>query len=65
VLITLTEHDSQDAFKNDRSTGKSVYARKGTTLRVKMASRHKVFDQMAAPVLEIMDGSLYACLSLI
>jgi hypothetical protein len=41
VLSTLTEHDSQDAFKNGRSGGNSSYMRKETTLRVTMVSRHK------------------------
>jgi hypothetical protein len=60
VLNTLTEHEFQDAFKNGRSAGNGTYGRKGTTSRVMVASRPKVsFDQMAAPVLEIMDGSMY------
>jgi hypothetical protein len=43
VTHTLTEHEFQDAFKKDgRSTGNSAYARKGTTLRVMVASRPKV-----------------------
>jgi hypothetical protein len=51
VLNTLTEHDFQDAFKNCRNAGNSVYGRKGTTSRVMVASRPKVsFDEMAAPV---------------
>jgi hypothetical protein len=39
VLDTLTEHDFQNAFKNSRSAGNGAYARKGTTLRVMVASR--------------------------
>jgi hypothetical protein len=43
-------------LKNGRSTGNGEYARKGTTSRVMVASRPKVSsDQMAAPVLEVMD----------
>jgi hypothetical protein len=59
VLNTLTEHDFQDTFKNGRSAGNDPYARKGTTTGVMVASRPKViFDQMATPVPEIIDGSL-------
>jgi hypothetical protein len=40
VLNTHTEHYFHDVFKNNvRSTGKSAYAWKGTTLRVMIASR--------------------------
>jgi hypothetical protein len=48
-------------LKNGRSTGNGAYARKGTALRVMVASRPKVifFDKMEAPVLEVMDGALY------
>jgi hypothetical protein len=47
-------------FKNARSTGKGTYTCKGTTLKVMVSIGPKlVFDQMAAPVPEIMDGSLY------
>jgi hypothetical protein len=42
VLNTLTEHDFQDASKNDTSTGNSAYVRKRTTSRVIVASRPKV-----------------------
>jgi hypothetical protein len=42
VLKTLTEHSFQDAFKNSRRAGNSAYRQKGTTLRVKVASRLKV-----------------------
>jgi hypothetical protein len=38
VLNSLTEHDFQDAFKNDRSAGNGAYALKGTTSRVMVAS---------------------------
>jgi hypothetical protein len=52
VLNSLTQHDFQDAFKNGRRLG-TVRARKGTTSRVKVASRPKVsFYEMAAPVPE-------------
>jgi hypothetical protein len=61
VLNTLTIHDFQDAFKNDKSAGNGAYARKRTTWRVMVANRPKVnFDQMAAPDLKIIDSSLYA-----
>jgi hypothetical protein len=60
VLNTLTEHDFQDAFKNYRRAGNGEHARKGTISRVMLDSRPKVsFDQMAAPGLEIMNGSLW------
>jgi hypothetical protein len=42
VLNTLTEHDFQDAFKNSRRAGNGVYARKGTTSWVMVASRPEV-----------------------
>jgi hypothetical protein len=34
VANTLTEHDFQDAFKNDRTAGNGAYAKKGTKVRV-------------------------------
>jgi hypothetical protein len=53
------EHDIQDAFKNGRNAGNGVYERNWATSRVMVVSGPKVsFDQMAAPVPEIMDGSL-------
>jgi hypothetical protein len=42
VLNTITEHDFQDLSKNGRSAGNGVYARKGTTSRVMVASRSKI-----------------------
>jgi hypothetical protein len=42
VLNSLTEHGFQDALKNGTSSGNSAYARKGTTLRVLVASRPEV-----------------------
>jgi hypothetical protein len=42
VLNTLTEHDFQDAFKNDREAGKCVYVQKGTASRMMVASSNKV-----------------------
>jgi hypothetical protein len=45
--------------KNGRSSGNSTYTQKGTILMVMLASRPKVFDWMAVPFLEIMDGSLH------
>jgi hypothetical protein len=44
VLDTLTEHDFQDAFKNGRSAEEGYFEGDG--------------GQIAAPVPEIMDGSL-------
>jgi hypothetical protein len=47
-------------LKNGRSDGNGAYPQKGTILRAMVVSRPKVsFDQMPAPVLEIMDNSLY------
>jgi hypothetical protein len=60
VPNTLAEHYLQDAFKNGRRAGNGSCVWKGGYSRVMMASRPKVsFDQMAAPVPEIMAGSLY------
>jgi hypothetical protein len=42
TLITLTKYDFQDAFKNGRCTGSGAYTWKGTTLRVKAASRPNI-----------------------
>jgi hypothetical protein len=42
VLNTLTEHDFQDAFKNDRDAGNGALMRMRTTSRVMVASRPKV-----------------------
>jgi hypothetical protein len=59
VLKILTEHDFQDSLKNGGSTGNGAYTWKGTTSRWLLPVGPKlVFDQMAAPVPEIMDGSL-------
>jgi hypothetical protein len=45
-------------LKNGISTWDDAYTQQWTTLRVMVASRPKVsFDQMAAQVPEIMDGS--------
>jgi hypothetical protein len=45
-------------LKKGRSAENSAYAQKGTTSRVTVDSRPRVsFNQMAAPVPEIMDGS--------
>jgi hypothetical protein len=59
VLNTLTEHNFQDAVKNDRSTGNGAYVWKGTTSRVMvgLVGPKLVFYQMAAPVPEIMSTS--------
>jgi hypothetical protein len=60
VLNTLAEHDFQDALKKGRNVGNGEYTRKGTTSRVMLASRPKAsFVQMAAPVQQIMNGTLY------
>jgi hypothetical protein len=46
-------------LKNDRSAGIGAYMQKGTTSSVTVASRPEIsFDQMAAPVPEIINGSL-------
>jgi hypothetical protein len=46
-------------LKIGRSAGNSAYTQKGNISRVMVASRPKlVFHQMAAKVMEIMDGSL-------
>jgi hypothetical protein len=51
-------------FKNERSVSKGIYLQKGTSSRVMVGSSPKlVFDQMAAPVPEIMDDPLYMLLS--
>jgi hypothetical protein len=42
VLNSLTEHDFKMHLKNTRSAGTSLYARKGTTSRVIVASRPEV-----------------------
>jgi hypothetical protein len=42
VLNILTEHDFQDAFKNDRRAGNCVFLWKGTPSWVMVASRLKV-----------------------
>jgi hypothetical protein len=58
VLNTLTEHNFQDAFKNGSSAGYGAYVEKEATSWVMVATGPIVsFDQMAAPVLEIMDTS--------
>jgi hypothetical protein len=56
VLYTFREHNFQNTFKNGRSTGNGAYTLKRNTSRVMVASTPKlVFDQMAEPVLKIMD----------
>jgi hypothetical protein len=58
VLKTLTEHDLQDAFKKWQKHWERCIRMEGDYFEV--ASRPEAsFDQMAAPVWEIMDGSLY------
>jgi hypothetical protein len=47
-------------FKNSRSAGNGAHMWKGTTLKVIVTGRPKlVFDQRAAPVPEITDGSIF------
>jgi hypothetical protein len=47
-------------FKNGRSAENGSHMWKGTTLKVIVTGRAKlVFDQTAAPVPEIMDGSIF------
>jgi hypothetical protein len=58
VLNTLTEHDFQDAFKDGRSAGSCENMWKGTT-STRPVGPKLVFDQMAAPVPEIMDTTSY------
>jgi hypothetical protein len=51
VLNSLTEHDFQVAFKNERSAGNGVYAWKGIISRVMVASSPEVSCyQMAAHI---------------
>jgi hypothetical protein len=58
VLSTLTDHGFQDTLRNGRSAVNGAY--RLTTSRVIVASRPKVsFHQIAGPVPEIVDGSLY------
>jgi hypothetical protein len=60
VLNALTEHDFQDEIKNGRSAGNCKYARKGPLRGLWWAVGPKlVFDQLEAPVPEIMDAYLY------
>jgi hypothetical protein len=49
------EHDFQDAFKISRSAGNGAYARKGRWWPV---GPKLIFNEMAAPVPEIMGGSM-------
>jgi hypothetical protein len=60
VLNTPTEHDFQDAIKKWQKSGKRCIRAEGDYSRAMVASRPKdsFFDQMAAPVQEIMDGSM-------
>jgi hypothetical protein len=51
VLNTLTEYDFQDAFKKWQKSRERCICMEGNCF--------EVFDQMAAPVPEIMDDSLY------
>jgi hypothetical protein len=60
LLNTLIKHDFLGTFKSGRSSGNCIYPRKGTTSRRWCPEGQKlVFDRMAAPVPEIMAGSLY------
>jgi hypothetical protein len=59
VLNTLTEDDFQDTLKMAEELRMVHKCGRGTTMSAMMASRPKVsFDHMAAPVSEIMGGSL-------
>jgi hypothetical protein len=58
VLNILTEHDFQDAFENCQKHWKRHIYAEGDYIEYDLASRRKVFDRMAAPVPDIMDGSL-------
>jgi hypothetical protein len=54
------EHDFQDAFKIWQKGWERCTRAVEATSRVVVATRPKAsFNQMAAPALEIMDGSLY------
>jgi hypothetical protein len=56
VLNILTEHNFQDTFKSWQKCFKwCVICVEGATLKVMVASRPKVFDQMETPLLEIME----------
>jgi hypothetical protein len=46
-------------LENGKISGNCAHAQKGTNSNVMVASRHTVFDPMATPVPEIVDGSLY------
>jgi hypothetical protein len=61
VLNTFTEHDFQDAFKEWQKCWESVHTRGRRLLQGRLwpAGPKLVFDQMAAPVPEIMDDTLY------
>jgi hypothetical protein len=60
VLNTLTEHDFQDAFKKMAELLGTVHTLENGLLRwfYWPVSPKLAFDRMAAPVPEIMDGSL-------
>jgi hypothetical protein len=61
VLTPSQNTTSRMQLKSGRSAGNGAYSRKGNISRVMMASRPKVsfFYQIATPVPEIMDSSLY------
>jgi hypothetical protein len=59
MLNTLTGHDFEDEFKKGQKCMNGAYTWKRTTSRVMVASRLKVIDQMAAPIMEIMDTTSY------
>jgi hypothetical protein len=62
VLNTFTEQDFQDAFKKMVEELEMVHTCGRALLQGRWwpVGPKLVFDQMAAPVPEIMDGSLYA-----
>jgi hypothetical protein len=49
-------------LKNGKITGNGVYALNGTISRMMVASKLKISDQKAAPVLKIMDPVVHKCL---
>jgi hypothetical protein len=60
VLITLREHDFQDAFKKWQKHWERCIWAEGDYLFLPVGPT-LIFDQMAAPVPGIMDDSLYFC----
>jgi hypothetical protein len=66
VLNTLTKHDFQEILKKKKAEALGTVHMRGRRLlrgRWWSVSAKLVFDQMAAPVPEIMDASLYTASS--